>query len=151
VTWLPLNKATVLIAHDEQKARERLERAITKAWQTPFGRLPQPTQEPNIPLRIQVIPPVGQRVLGRQWLDQPVLHWESSEIECLCTLWAPIGVPQSPGTQCRARIEVWEEDLVRLWGGNSAGSRPLCVPTRIPGHHLATTACPPEPPTSDHP
>lgn len=122
MTWLPLDNATVIIAHNEQKAHERLERAISKAWQMPFGRLPQPTQDPNIPLRVQIIPPAGQRVQGRKWLDEPVLHWESSEIECLCTLWAPAGVPQSPATECRARIEVWQEDLVRLWGGSGSGS-----------------------------
>ncbi len=60
MTWLPLNDAIVIIAHDEQKARERLERAITKAWQTPFGRMPQAIEDPNLPLRVQVIPPAGQ-------------------------------------------------------------------------------------------
>lgn len=133
MTWLTLNNATVVIAHDEQKARERLERAISKGWQTPPGRLPQPTRDPNIPLRIRLIPPAGRRVQGRQWLDEPVLHWELSEIDCLCTLWAPAGAQRSPAIQCRARIEVWEEDLVRLWGTSSSGSSTPYGPMQIPG------------------
>ena len=32
MTWLQLSDATVLIDHDLQKARERLTRAIKKAW-----------------------------------------------------------------------------------------------------------------------
>ena len=41
VSWLRLNEATIVIAHDVQWARERLERAISKAWLMPEGRIPQ--------------------------------------------------------------------------------------------------------------
>ena len=55
MAWLrPLNEATVLVAHDLQRARERLERAISKAWRPPEGRVPQPLTDPNVPLRVQV-------------------------------------------------------------------------------------------------
>jgi hypothetical protein len=122
VSWLSLNKATVLVAHDVQRARERLERAISKAWRTPEGHVPQPMADPNVPLRIQVTPPPGLRIEGRGWLDGPVLHWESSEIECPCKPWTPPRLqaqPSAPATQCRVKIEVWEADLIRLWGSGN--------------------------------
>ena len=108
-TWLRLSEATVLIDHDHQKARQRLERAVSKAWLVgPPGLPPQPPLHPNIPLRIQVTPPPGLRIEGRVWLDNPVLDWEASEVECLCKPWTP--ARQAPAstaeTQCRARIEV---------------------------------------------
>lgn len=118
MSWLPLNQATVIIAHDVQRARERLERAISKAWLMPEGHIPQPVTDPNVPLRIQVMPPPGLRIDGRAWLDGPVVHWEVSEIECPCKPWTPPRLqaqPSAPTAQCRVRIEVWEEDLPRLW------------------------------------
>ena len=121
-TWLQLSEAAVLIDHDQQKARQRLERAIRKAWVVPPPGLPQPPLDPNVPLRIQVTPPPGLRIDGRAWLDNPVLDWEASEVECLCKPWTP--ARQAPAStaeiQCRARIAVWGGDLVRLWGGNNS-------------------------------
>jgi hypothetical protein len=123
-TWLQLSEATVLIDHDQQKARQRLERAIKKAWLVPPPGLPQPPLDPNVPLRIQVTPPAGLRIDGRAWLDNPVLDWEASEVECVCKPWTPAReAPTSTAeTQCRARVEVWGGDLVRLWGGNNSAS-----------------------------
>ena len=121
MTWLPLEEATTLIEHDVQKARERLERAISKAWQVRPGGEPQlMPDDPNVPLRIQVMPSPGLRLEGRTWLENPVLHWEASEIECLCKPWVPSAqaLASAPPTQSRARIEVWGEDLIRLWGGD---------------------------------
>ena len=118
MSWLPLNQATVLIAHDVRRARERLERAISKAWLMPEGRIPQPATDPNVPLRIQVTPPPGLRIEGRAWLDGPVVLWDSSEIECPCKPWTPPRLQAQPSAstaQCRVRIEIWEEDLPRLW------------------------------------
>jgi hypothetical protein len=121
-TWLQLSEATVLIDHDQQKARQRLQRAIKKAWLVPSHGLPQPPLDPDVPLRIQVTPPAGLRIDGRAWLDNPVLDWDASEVECLCKPWTPAGkAPSSRAeTQCRARIEVWGGDLVRLWSGNNS-------------------------------
>ena len=123
-TWLQISEATVLIDHDEQKARQRLERAIKKAWLVRSPGLPQSTLDPNVPLRIQVTLPPGLRIEGRAWLDDPVLHWEPSEIECLCKPWTP--ARQAPSTAaetpCRATNGVWGGDLVRLWGGNNSAS-----------------------------
>jgi hypothetical protein len=125
VTWLRLREATVLIDHDVPKARDRLERAIKKAWLVRSPGLAQPTLDPNVPLRIQVTPLPGLRIEGRAWLDNPVLHWENSEIECLCRPWAPSSqAPSSPATQAQARIDVWGDDLVRLWGGDNSVSQP---------------------------
>lgn len=113
MTWLPLSKATGLIDHDVQNARERLLRAISKSWQT--RGIPQPALDLNVPLRMQVTPPAGFQVDGRDWLEKPSIDWECSEIECLCRLWSAKGHSDSAApTQCRARIEVWDEDLVRL-------------------------------------
>ena len=123
-TWLQLTEATVLLDHDQQKARQRLERAITKAWLVLAPGLPQPPLDPNVPLRIQVTPSAGLRIDGRAWLDTPVLDWEASQVECPCKPWTPARQALSPTaeTQCRARIEVWGGDLVRLWGGNNSAS-----------------------------
>jgi hypothetical protein len=123
MTWLRLSEATALIHHDTQKGRERLERAISKAWLQPLGGPPQPTLDPNVPLRIHVTPAPGMRTESRVWLDNPVLDWETSEIECLCWPWTLSRVPSAePATQCQAGIEVWSEDLARLWGGASAAN-----------------------------
>jgi len=122
VGWLPLNKAAVIVAHDVERARERLERAISKAWRTPEGHVPQPMTDPNVPLRIQVTPAPGLRIEGRAWLDGPVLHWDASEIECPCKPWTPPRLqaqPSAPATQCRVKIEVWGDDLIRLWGSGN--------------------------------
>ena len=119
--WLQLSEATVLIDHDQQKARQRLERAITKAWLVPAPGLPQRPLDPNVPLRIQVTPSAGLRIDGRAWLDNPVLDWEASEVECPCKPWTPARQAPSPTeTQHRAKVEVWGGDLVRLWGGSHA-------------------------------
>jgi hypothetical protein len=125
VTWLRLSEATALIDHDVKKARERLVRAISKAWRARPGGLPQPTLDPDVPLRIQVTSSPGLRIEGRAWLDTPVLHWEASEIECLCRPWTPSwqALSSAPATQSRVKIEVWGGDLVRLWGGDNAASQ----------------------------
>jgi hypothetical protein len=123
MSWLRLNQAATLIDHDVDKARERLTRAISKAWLVGPGVWPQLASDPNVPLRIQVIPSPGLRIDGRGWLEQPVLNWETSEIECLCKPWTPMGRPApEPPTQCKAPIEVWEEDFARLWGGDNSAS-----------------------------
>jgi hypothetical protein len=128
VTWVLLSDATTIMDHDVERARGSLGRAISKAWLVSPGGLPKPTTDPNVPLRIQVMPSPGWRLPGRAWLDQPVLHWETSEIECLCAQWAPprqLQLSASP-IQMRARIEIWREDILRLWSrdGTSAGSVP---------------------------
>jgi hypothetical protein len=124
VTRPPLSKATLLISHDAQMARERFERAISKSWRMGPGVLPQETSDPNVPLRVQVTLPPGLQTEGRSWLDNPVLHWETSEIECPCKPWVPLArvSTEEPATQTRAQIEVWEEDLVRLWGGDTTNT-----------------------------
>ena len=121
LNWLLLSEATILIDHDVQKARERLERAIKKAWLVGPPGLPQPALDPNVPLRIQVTSLPGWRLEGRAWLDDPVLHWEASEIECLCKPWTPLSktLASVATTQFRVKIEIWAEDLVRLWGSDN--------------------------------
>jgi hypothetical protein len=121
VNWLRLAEATTLIDHDVRRAREALERGISKSWLVRAGGVPQPAVDPNVPLRIQVTPSPGWRIEGRAWLDSPVLHWEDSEIECPGKPWAPStqALSSTPTTQIRAKIEVWREDIVRLWGSDS--------------------------------
>jgi hypothetical protein len=123
MTWLQLSEAAALIDRDVAKARERLERAIRKAWRERTGGTPQPAIDPNVPLRILVMPPPGMRIDGRAWLDNPVLHWETSEIECLCKPWmsSQTELPMT-AIQSRARIEVWGDDLARLWGGDGSSN-----------------------------
>jgi hypothetical protein len=123
MSWLSLTKATTILDHDVQRARESLERAISKAWIVGIGGTPAPPIDPNVPLRIQVTPSPGWRLVGRDWLDQPVLDWETSEIECLCAPWTPHGASQPAApSQSRARIEIWQEDIARLWGGAGTSS-----------------------------
>ena len=75
MSWLWLSDATTILDHDEQRARESLQRAISKAWLV-GNESPQQALDPNVSLRIQVTPTSGLRLVGRAWLDQPVLHWE---------------------------------------------------------------------------
>jgi hypothetical protein len=118
VSWLSLTKATTILDHDVQRARESLGRAISKAWIVVAGRSPAPAIDTNVPLRVQVTPSPGWRLVGRDWLEHPVLHWETSEIECLCTPWmSPRTSQPAPSSQSRAKIEIWREDIGRLWGG----------------------------------
>ena len=108
-------------AEGARAARTRYQQGLARAtW------LPQPMLDPNVPLRIQVTLSPGLRIEGRAWLDNPVLYWEASEIECLCKPWTPSSqaLPSAPPTQSRARIEVWSEDLVRVWGGDNSASQP---------------------------
>jgi hypothetical protein len=131
MTWLRLSEATTLIHHDVQKARERLERAISKAWCVAPGVVLQHTSDPNVPLRVRVTRSSGLRIEGRDWLEKPVLDWETSEIECFCKPWTPVGrTPREPPTQTRAQIQVWEEDLVRLWGSENSASKAGAEPHR---------------------
>lgn len=125
MTWVRLDEATVLLDHDVQKGRERLARAITKAWLVLSPGFPQQTFDPNVPLRIQLTLPAGVRIYGRAWLDKPILDWETSEIECLGKPWTPLSQASLPtdSTQYRTKIEIWSDDLVRLWGSHSSASQ----------------------------
>src|SRR5215831_12007264 len=69
--WLPLDNATKLLDHDQSKAREALARGISKSWLMRQGGIPQPTTDPNVPLRVRVVPSPGWRIEGRAWLDIP--------------------------------------------------------------------------------
>ena len=120
MAWLRLSEATTLIHHDVQKARERLERAISKAWFVAPGVVLQHTSDPNVPLRVHVTTPPGLRIEGRDWLEKPVLDWETTEIECFCKPWAPMARGPTDPTQAKAQIQVWDEDLARLWGGDKS-------------------------------
>jgi hypothetical protein len=129
VSWLSLTQATTILDHDVQRARKSLERAITKAWIVGIGGTPAPPIDPNVPLRIQVTPSPGWRLVGRDWLDSPVLNWETSEIECLCAPWEPRSVSQRAApSHSQARIEIWREDIPRLWGGPESSGDNVPLP-----------------------
>jgi len=117
LAWVTLREATIVLDHDVQKGRERLLRAIRKAWLVPSPGFAQEILDPNVPMRIQLTLPAGVRIDGRAWLDNPVLDWETSEIECLGKPWTPLSQtsPDAGSTQCRAEIKIWGDDLVRLW------------------------------------
>jgi len=127
--WLSLDNATTLLDHDLNKARKALERGISKSWLMRQNGVPQPATDPNVPLRIRVMPSPGWRLEGRAWLESPVLHWEESQIECFGKPWAPStqNLSSTTNSQIRAKIEVWEEDIFRLWSrtGESSSINPL--------------------------
>jgi len=100
--WLRLDEATTLLDHDVEKARVALERGISKSWLVRPSGDPQSANDPNVPLRVRVMPSAGWRIEGRAWLESPVLHWEESEIECSCKPWAS-SVQNSPLTPSRGR------------------------------------------------
>jgi hypothetical protein len=130
MTWLQLSEATTLIAHDVQKARARLERGISKAWLVGPGVQPQSTSDPNVPLRVRIVLAPGLITVSRDWLQDPVLDWESSQILCLCKPWLPLGrVSHEQPAPSLAQIEVWQGDLERLWGGHSANSANVAEPS----------------------
>src|SRR6186997_252159 len=60
--WLSLDNATTLLDHDLNKAREALERGISKSWLMRQNGVPQPATDPNVPLRIRVMPSPGWRL-----------------------------------------------------------------------------------------
>jgi hypothetical protein len=130
MSWLSLTKATTILDHDVQRARESLGRAISKAWIVGPGGSPAPAIDPNVPLRIQVTPSPGWRLVGRAWLDHPVLDWETSEIECLCKPWMSprTSQPATPPSQSRAKIEIRREDIGRLWGGPESSGGDISPP-----------------------
>jgi hypothetical protein len=129
VSWLSLTKATTILDHDVQRARESLGRAISKAWIVGPGGSPASAIDSNVPLRVQVTPSPGWRLVGRAWLDNPVLDWENSEIECLCMPWMSSRTSQpAPPSQSRARIEIWREDIPRLWGGPESSGDNVPLP-----------------------
>ena len=121
--WLRLDEATTLLDHDVEKARVALERGISKSWLVRPSGDPQSANDPNVPLRVRVMPSAGWRIEGRAWLESPVLHWEESEIECSCKPWAPSAQESSliPSSQITAKIEVWQDDIFRLWGRTGEG------------------------------
>ena len=152
VTWLSLTKATTLLDHDAQRARESLGRAISKAWIVGPSGSPAPAIDPNVPLRVQLTPSSGRRLVGRDWLERPVLHWETSEIECLCTPWMPPRASQpAPPSQSRARIEIWWEDIGRLWGApeSSDGNVPTTSSESTFGEFIQEEGSPSAAPASD--
>jgi hypothetical protein len=152
VSWLSLTKATTLLDHDAQRARESLGRAISKAWIVGPGGSPAPAIDPNVPLRVQVTPSPGRRLVGRDWLEWPVLHWETSEIECLCTPWMPPRASQpAPPSQSRARIEIWREDIGRLWGAPESfdGNVPTTSSESTFGEFIQEEGSPSAAPASD--
>jgi hypothetical protein len=151
VSWLSLTKATTALDHDVQRARESLGRAISKAWIVGPGGSPPPAIDPNVPLRIQVTPSPGWRVVGRVWLDQPVLDWETSEIECLCAPWMSPRASPEPPSQSRAKIEIWREDIGRLWSGpeSSGENPPPSGSSSTPGRSIGEDASPSATPNSD--
>jgi hypothetical protein len=127
MSWLSLRQATTILDHDVQRGHESLGRAISKAWIVGPAS-PTPAIDSNVPLRIQVTPSPGWRLAGRGWLETPVLHWETSEIECLCTPWMPPRGSQTVPTQSRAKIEIWREDIGRLWGSPEGEAPPSDAP-----------------------
>jgi hypothetical protein len=130
VSWMSLTEATTILDHDVQRARESLGRAISKAWIVGPGGSPHPAIDPNVPLRVQVTPSPGWRLVGRAWLDHPVLDWETSEIECLCVPWMPARASEpAPSSQSRVKIEIWREDIGRLWGDPESSGRDVLPPS----------------------
>ena len=62
--WLRLDEATTLLDHDVEKARVALERGISKSWLVRPSGDPQPANDPNVPLRVRVMPSAGWRIQG---------------------------------------------------------------------------------------
>jgi|SoiMethySBSTD1v2_1073268.scaffolds.fasta_scaffold115337_3 hypothetical protein len=153
VSWLSLTQATTILDHDIQRARESLGRAISKAWIVGPSGSPAPAIDPNVPLRIQVTPSPGWRLVGRAWLDHPVLDWETSEIECLCAPWmSPRASQPEPPSQSRAKIEICREDIGRLWGGpeSSGENVPPSGSSSTSGHSIEEDGSASVAPASNH-
>jgi hypothetical protein len=51
---------------------------------------------------------------GRSWLNSPVLHWDTSEIQCLCMVESHSWANVAPCSR-RVKIEVWSKDIARIW------------------------------------
>jgi hypothetical protein len=78
------------------------------------GYLPKPADK-STPLRVRVILPDGWHPVGNAWLQSPVLHRDSSEIDCSCKpSFAWEALPSAPPQVRRVKIDVWGPDIERL-------------------------------------
>jgi hypothetical protein len=137
--WVSLQEAveTVRAGSDENPA-EVIRRAVSAALLMPPGALPPPGHTPPV-IRVRVI--LQQRRPDTEmmdWLQAPVLDFEKSEILCrgfTPESWEEINRPRKLHP---ARIEIWKDDLLRLWpagGIKRSNEKPTPAPephTRFP-------------------
>lgn len=110
--WASLQEAAETVrASGLEDPMEVIRQAVSAALIVRPGTLPLPGRTPPAP-RLRVI---SQRTtVGMDWLEAPVLDFEKSEILCRSFM-ARTQEEFSPRELHPARIELWSDDLLRLW------------------------------------
>jgi hypothetical protein len=124
-TWASLQEATETVrAAGVKDPAEAITRAVSAAMLVRPGALPLPDRTPPAP-RLRVI--TQRTVVGMDWLQAPVLDFEKSEILCRSYMAGTQEQFTHPRDLHPARIELWNDDLLRLWpaaGGDQPSSAP---------------------------
>jgi len=85
-------------------------------------KLPQRAGDPLGPT-IQALL-IARPRLSQEPAAKDIVRDEISEIECLCAPWmSPRASQPEPPSQSRAKIEIWREDMGRLWGAQKVQVR----------------------------
>lgn len=123
--WASLQEATETVrAAGVENPTEVIRQAVSAALIVRPGTLPLPDRTPPAP-RLRVI--TQRTTVGMDWLQAPVLDFEKSEI--LCRSFMPGSWEQKWRPELHpARIEIWNDDLLRLWHVSG-------VPTPAPEPH----------------
>jgi hypothetical protein len=120
--WASLQEAAETIrAAGVENSTEVIRRAVSAALIVRPGALPLPDRKPPAP-RFRVI---SERTpVGMDWLQAPVLDFEKSEILCRSYMAGTDEEFRYPRDVHPARIELWNDDLLRLWPPASVQPRP---------------------------
>jgi hypothetical protein len=113
--WASLQEATETVrAAGVENPTEVIRQAVSAALIVRPGTLPLPDRTPPAP-RLRVISQRTPDTEMMDWLQAPVLDFEKSEILCRSFMprsWEELNRPRNVHP---ARIELWNDDLLRLW------------------------------------
>jgi len=110
--WATLKEAAEIASDSAGDPQESIRRAVSASLLVRPGTLPLPGREPPA-LRVRVI--TQRTIVGNDWLQAPVLDFEKSEIQCRSYMAGTWEEFKHPRETYPARIELWRDDLLRLW------------------------------------
>jgi hypothetical protein len=111
--WASLQEAAETVrAAGVENPTEAITRAVSAAMIVRPGTVPLPDRTPPAP-RLRVI--TQRTTVGMDWLQAPALDFEKSEILCRSYMAGTQEEFSHPRDLHPARIELWNDDLLRLW------------------------------------
>jgi hypothetical protein len=114
--WPRLNR---VLAASHSGSRDPAKRSMGRHY---CPKLPQRAGDPLGPT-IQALL-IARPRLSQEPAAKDIVRDEISEIECLCAPWmSPRASQPEPPSQSRAKIEIWREDMGRLWGAQKVQVR----------------------------